>query len=147
MKSYANEADKRLIVSFAGCKGFAEKMLEVNPKSLEAVQSDLKEIVEHSEAVIEHLMHDLDQDQVRGVLRYCNDHQIVVISNASPNAKQDVYTVEKEPFDFLLSDVVADCEFCTKGEKERKKCERRKAMLTCGVEIKSNDKFCPYYCG
>lgn len=147
MPSYLNAAGKRILVSFAGCKGFATEMLKLMPQELLGMQNALQAIADNAEAILEHLLEGIDPDQLRGALRYCDNHQLVVQSKTNPRANTDYYTVDSESFDFLLEDALADCCYCDLGEKERKRCTRRRAMLTCGVEIKSRDEACPYFTG
>lgn len=142
---YANEALKRIIVCVAGCKGFAETLLETDYPKLAPVNGELMAMRDCAERVLQECERGLDADQVKGLVRYANDHEIVVISKACPKAAKDYYTVSQDALDYLLQDVVSDCAFCGKDEKERKRCKRRKCMLECGIIGDGNDKDCPYY--
>lgn len=142
--AYANKALKRAVVCMAGIKGYAETLLEIEWEPIEEVKPNLKEIWDNTEIVLAHLCAPLDEDQMDGLLRYARDHEIEILPKYSPQAQTEFYSVEKEAFDRLLTDVITDCGFCVKEGKEIKKCQRRRDLLKCGVIKGQMSGDCPY---
>lgn len=141
---YANQALKRCVVCMAGIKGYAETLLERDYEPINDVKDYLKTIWDSSETILAHLCADLDPDQLKGLIRYAEGHEIEILPRYSPQAQTEFYSVDKGAFDRLLVDVVSDCAFCVKEGKEIKKCQRRRDLLECGV-IKGQMKGeCPY---
>ena len=143
---YLNKAEKQIVVCIAGCKGFADTLLETKPPKLSdrSMRGKLTQIRNASAAILEHMEKGLPDEQVRMLLRYVNNSQIVVLPKANPNAKTDYYMIDQECLDRLLADTIADCAFCDKNDKEVKQCQRRKDLLSCGVigDCKRDD--CPF---
>lgn len=142
--AYANQALKRCVVCIAGIKGYAETLLELDYEPTNGVKENLKAIWDNAEIILAHLCEPLDKDQMRGMLRYADDHEIQILPRHSPAAQTEFYTMAKEPFDRLLTDVITDCGFCMKEGKEIKKCQRRRDLLECGVIKGQMQGDCPY---
>ena len=142
--AYANQALKRCVVCMAGIKGYAETLLEIDYEPTNGVKEYLQNIWNSAETVLAHLCADLDPDQLKGLIRYAEGHEIEILPRYSPQAQTEFYSVEKEAFDRLLTDVITDCGFCMKEGKEIKKCQRRRDLLKCGVIKGQMQGDCPY---
>ena len=142
--AYANKALKRCVVCIAGIKGYAETLLELDWEPTNGVKKYLRVIWKCAERILAHLCADLDPDQLQGLIRYAEGHEIEILPKYSPQAQTEFYSVEKEAFDRLLTDVITDCAFCVKEGKEIKKCQRRRDLLKCGVIKGQMQGDCPY---
>ena len=142
--AYANQALKRCVVCIAGIKGYAETLLELDYEPTNGVKENLKAIWDNAEIILAHLCAPLDEDQMKGLIRYADGNEIQILPRYSPQAQTDYYTLAREPFDRLLADVIGDCAFCMKEGKEIKKCQRRRGLLECGVIKGQMQGDCPY---
>ena len=142
--AYANQALKRAVVCMAGIKGYAETLLEIEWEPTQGVKDYLKNIWDSAETILAHFCADLDPDQLKGLIRYAEGHEIEILPRYSPQAQTEFYSVEKEAFDRLLTDVITDCGFCVKEGKEIRKCQRRRDLLECGVIKGQMQGDCPY---
>lgn len=141
---YANQALKRVVVCMAGIKGYASTLMELDYEPTNGVKDYLKNILDSAETILAAICSDLDPDQMRGLIRYAEGHEIATLPKYSPQAQTEFYSVDKEAFDRLLTDVISDCAFCVKEGKEMKKCQRRRDLLECGVIKGQMHGDCPY---
>lgn len=142
--TYANAALKRVVVCMAGIKGYAETLMELDYAPTNDVKEYLRNIWNSAEVVLAHICAGLDPDQLRGLLRYAEGHEIATLPKYSPQAQTDYYTVSQAAFDRLLRDVTGGCAFCQKEGKAIRRCQRRRDLLECGVIKGQMAGQCPY---
>lgn len=143
MRMYANEDLKKIIICFAGVSGLMEEILEKKPPKMKEAEKEVTEIKGLADKVLEVCEAGLDDDQIRGLLRYASNHTLSVTSKYNPRAEKDYYTVSQEALDRLLGDVMSDCSLCDKAGKQIKRCQRRRDLLECGIIPKGTED-CPY---
>jgi hypothetical protein len=143
MPEYANRATKEIIVSMAGCVGFADALIDKTFRNSDKAVEHLEEMKNQAQRAMDAVIEGLDADQLMGVYRYCDHCQLMVFPTSNPVAQHDYYMVADKDMDVILSSVSAECSFCDKSEKEVKKCALRKALLNCGI-VPNGHKDCPY---
>lgn len=144
MEAYLNKATKQIIVSLAGCVGFADKLLECDFRGSDHAKEDLRLMKEAAGRVMDFVMEGIDQDHVRAVLRYADACQLMVIPSTNPQTQREYYIVPDTAMNVFLKQATGDCFLCDKEGKECRKCEIRKALLDSMV-LGINDRGdCPY---
>ena len=149
MTSYLNYADKEVIVSLAGCVGFADTLLEGKRfRNSDAVMSDLEKMRKYAQKCVDTIIKGVDPDQKEGCLRFANNCELTVNPK---HAKINTYAiVDPNDLKLIISNVVSSCSFCDLEGKKAKKCELRKALLRCGMVsgedsvMKDINQDCPF---
>lgn len=130
-----------MIISLSGVVGFCNTMAKSD-----YVSSENKEKLLTASKLARDVMEDMeigvDEDQLRGVIRYANNSVVMVTPKTSPNANADLVVVDRNTVSRLVSDSLAECWFCEKRGNQIKNCQRRKDLLECGAL--GGDGECPY---
>lgn len=143
MADYANRALKEIIVVLACCIDYADVLIDLNYRNRAKANRSIKAMQNHATKALDAVMDGLDQDQVRGLIRFAKGMELKCVPKYNPEAKKDYYLCPADTFDRLMGDVANACAFCEKQGKEVKRCERRRDLLACGV-IPWGSKECPY---
>lgn len=136
--SYCNKADKEVIVSLAGCIGFADTLRGVQFRNKDKAVNDIILMQAHAQAAVNAIVDGLDDSQSEGILRFANNCELVAMPKTDVRANKQWVIADKADIAVIISDAVSNCTFCEKNEKEIKGCELRKALLRCGM-VSSDD--------
>lgn len=142
--SYLNKAQKETLISLGGVTSFCEELSTTEWVKDEEDKERLRTAHRLVMEVMEHLESGIDEDQLRGVIRYANNCVLMVIPKTNPNVDADLAIVDRKTVERLVSDSLAECWFCEKKGNQIKNCQRRKDMLECGAI--GNGSECPYQC-
>lgn len=142
--SYLNKAQKETLISLGGVTSFCEELSTTEWVKDEEDKERLRAAHKLVMEVMEHLEKDIDEDQLRGVIRYANNSVLMVMPKTNPNVDADLVIVDRNTVHRLVSDSLAECWFCEKCGNQIKNCQRRKDLLECGAL--GNGRECPYQC-
>lgn len=141
--AYINKGLKELIIKLAAVIGMFDQMQKtgaLNPDDADAA----KLIIGSVTSICSHLLSGRDTEQAEAVARQAGFYEIVALPNTSARVDKEYYICPKEDFEALvIDDFNNPCPFCDKQGKEVKKCERRRALIRCGVVGETNGD-CPY---
>lgn len=141
---YANQATKETILCLSGSKGFCDSLLKVDSyRNKESADQYLEIAKENLQLALNEVCKGLDEDQLKGIIRFSNGITLNVVPKASPTAVQEDFIVSRETVDVLLRSATSDCAFCELEGKEAKNCPIRKALLS-SLIIPRGTGDCPY---
>ena len=130
-----------MIISLSGVVGFCNTMAKSD-----YVSSENKEKLLTASKLARDVMEDMeigvDEDQLRGVLRFADNCALMVLPKTSPQTDADLVVVSRSTVSRIVDDALSECFFCDKTLSEAKKCQRRKDLLECGAL--GGDGECPY---
>ena len=139
---YLNKYQKEALISLGGVTSFCEELATTEWVSREEDKERLRKAHKLVMEVMEHLEQGMDEDQLRGVIRYANNCVLMVMPKTNPNVDDDLVIVDRNTVSRLVSDSLAECWFCEKKGSAIKSCQRRKDLLECGAL--GGDGECPY---
>lgn len=144
--NYCNRADKEVIVSLAGCVGFADTLMKLRFRNSEQALEEITAMKEHAENAVNIIVDGLDDDQYYSIMRFVNNCQLMVMPNSDVRTNKEYVIVEAKDVETIVNSALSDCSFCEKEGKEAKNCEMRKALIHCGVAGKEGciDPNCPF---
>ena len=144
--NYCNRADKEVIVSLAGCVGFADTLKNTKFRNSELVMDDIEGLRSHAENAVNTIVDGLDEDQYYSIMRFVKNCQLMVLPNTDVRTNKEYVIVEAEDVKTITKSALGDCSFCDKSGKEARNCEMRKALMHCGLAGKENstDPDCPF---
>ena len=139
---YLNKYQKEALISLGGVTSFCEELSTTEWVSDEEDKERLRTAHRLVMEVMEHLEKDMDEDQLRGVIRYANNCVLMVMPKTNPNTNADLVIVDRNTVGRIVKDSLTECSFCEKRGPQIKNCQMRKDLLECGVIGKGTD--CPY---
>ena len=140
--SYLNKAQKETLISLGGVTSFCEELATTEWVKDEADKEKLRQAHKLTMEVMESLESGIDEDQLKGVLRYANNCVLMVMPKTNPNVDADLVISDRKTLSRIVSDSLNECYFCEKRGPQVKNCQRRKDLLECGVLGYGSD--CPY---
>lgn len=129
---YLNKAQKEMLVTLSGVMGFCKTIADssyITPENRDKLLTASK----LARDVMESMEMDLDEDQLRGVLRFADNCALMVLPKTSPQTDADLVVVSRSTVSRIVDDALSECFFCDKTLSEAKKCQRRKDLLECGA--------------
>lgn len=144
---YANEATKKIALSLSGVVGIAEALISAGRyRGSEESLPYVEKMKESALAALDAVMDGLDEEQIRGILRYGRSSEMLLVPKHSPLCKKEQYIVGEDDLEVLLRDPLSSCNFCPLTAEEAKRCEKRKALLRIGCidEDEMGAGGCPY---
>ena len=142
--SYLNKAQKETLISLGGVVSFCEELATTEWVKQEEDKQRLRQAHDLVMKVMEHLEEGMDEDQLRGVIRYANNCVLMVMPKTNPNVDADLVIVDRNTVSRIVDDSLNECYFCEKKGYQVKNCQRRKDLLECGAL--GNGAECPYQC-
>lgn len=142
--SYLNKAQKETLISLGGVTSFCEELATTEWVKDEEDKERLRTAHKLVMEVMEHLEKGMDEDQLRGVIRYANNSVLMVMPKTNPNVDADLVIVDRNTVSRIMEDSLTECWFCEKRGNQIKQCQRRKDLLECGAI--GNGTECPYQC-
>lgn len=142
--SYLSKYQKEALISLGGVTSFCEELATTEWVSDEADKERLRTAHKLVMEVMEHLEKDMDEDQLRGVIRYAKNSVLMVMPKTNPNVDADLVIVDRNTVSRIVGDSLAECWFCEKKGNQIRNCQRRKDLLECGAL--GNGSECPYQC-
>lgn len=148
---YANEATKRIALTLSGVVGIAEALMEAGRfRGSEDAMESIKVFHEAAQKALDAVMDGLDEDQIKGILRYGDLCEFTLVPKSSPVCSKGFFIFDPEDVKALMKNPLSQCNFCELSGDEAKRCPMRKMMLKTGVvELGDGDKLygdCPYQC-
>lgn len=140
--SYLSKYQKEALISLGGVTSFCEELSTTEWVSDEEDKERLRTAHRLVMEVMEHLEQGMDEDQLKGVIRYANNCVLMVMPKTNPNVDADLVIVDRNTVSRLVSDSLAECWFCDKKGSAIKICQRRKDLLECGAL--GGDGECPF---
>ena len=140
--SYLNKAQKEALISLGGVTSFCEELATTEWIKDEADKEKLRQAHKLTMDVMESIEKDIDEDQLRGVLRFANNCVLMVIPKTNPNVDADLVIVDRKTVARIVDDSLNECYFCEKNGYQIKNCQRRKDLLECGAIGFGSE--CPY---
>lgn len=142
---YANQATKETILCLSGSKGFCETLLKTDSyyRNKESADKYLEVARNNLELALNEICKGLDEDQLRGIIRFSKGITLNVVPKSSPSAEQEDFIVSRNTVEVLLKSATSDCAFCDLEGKEAKNCPIRKALLR-SLIIPEGTGDCPY---
>lgn len=142
--SYLSRYQKEALISLGGVTSFCEELATTEWVSDEGDKERLRTAHKLVMEVMEHLEKGMDEDQLRGVIRYANNSVLMVMPKTNPNVDADLVIVDRNTVSRIMEDSLTECWFCEKRGNQIKQCQRRKDLLECGAI--GNGSECPYQC-
>ena len=143
MAEYANRALRDVITTLAACQGFAEVLSTTTYRHSSKAKRNVLAVKNNAQKALDIICEGLDQEQMGGILRFANMHNIVIAPKYSPEANKTCYSITAEELVLLMGDAVSECQWCEKEGKEARRCKKHKALLRIGA-IGQGEKDCPY---
>lgn len=140
--SYLNKAQKETLISLGGVTSFCEELATTEWIKDEADKQKLLTAHKLVMEVMQSLEKDIDEDQLRGIIRYANNCALIVLPKTHPGCNADLVIVNRDTVSRIVSDSLAECWFCEKKGNQIKNCQMRKDLLECGAVC--GDGECPY---
>lgn len=140
--SYLNKAQKETLISLGGVVSFCEELATTEWVKLEEDKQRLRQAHDLVMKVMEHLEEGIDEDQLRGVIRFANNCVLMVMPKTHPATDADLVIVDRNTVSKIVDDSLNECYFCEKKGNQIKSCNRRKWLLECNVIGKDSE--CPY---
>ena len=143
MSEYANRASRDVITTLAAVVGFADVLTKTDFRHNRKARRNIVAMGNQAGKALDIVMDGLDQDQVKGILRFAESHCITLVPKHSPAVEKTYYSITKEDLILLMGDAVSECAFCDKDGKEARRCKKCKALLRIGA-IGQGENDCPY---
>lgn len=140
--SYLSKYQKEALISLGGVTSFCEELATTEWVKDEEDKERLRTVHKLVMEVMEHLEKGMDEDQLRGVIRYANNSVLMVMPKTNPNVDADLVIVDRNTVSRIMEDSITECWFCEKRGNQIKQCQRRKDLLECGAI--GNGAECPY---
>ncbi len=141
--AYISKSLKELIIKLAAVIGMFDQLQKTGaliPEDADAA----KLIIGSVTTICQHLLSGRDTEQAEAVARQAKFYEIVALPNTSAMVNKEYYLCPKEDFEALvIDDFNNPCPFCDKEGKAAKRCERRRALIRCGVAGETSGD-CPY---
>ena len=121
-----------MLVTLSGVMGFCKTIADssyITPENRDKLLTASK--LAHD--VMESIEINMDEDQLRGVLRFADNCALMVLPKTSPQTDADLVVVSRSTVSRIVDDALSECFFCDKTLSEAKKCQRRKDLLECGA--------------
>ena len=141
--SYLNKAQKETLISLGGVVSFCEELATTEWVKLAEDKERLRQAHDLVMKVMEHLEEGIDEDQLRGVIRFANNCVLMVMPKTNPNTDADLVIVDRNTVCRIVDDSLNECYFCDKKGPQAKNCQRRKDLLECGAM--GSGTACPYH--
>lgn len=141
--SYLNKAQKETLISLGGVVSFCEELATTEWVKREEDKERLRQAHDLVMKVMEHLEEGIDEDQLRGVIRFANNCVLMVMPKTHPSTDADLVIVDRKTVSRIVDDSLNECYFCEKRGPQAKNCQRRKDLLECGAVGSGTD--CPYH--
>lgn len=140
--SYLNKAQKEALISLGGVTSFCEELATTEWIKDEADKEKLRQAHKLTMEVMENIEKEIDEDQLRGLLRFANNCVLMVMPKTHPATDADLVIVDRNTVSRIVDDSLNECFFCEKKGNQIKNCQRRKDLLECGAV--GTDGECPY---
>lgn len=140
--SYLNKAQKEALISLGGVTSFCEELATTEWIKHESDKEKLRLAHRLTMDVMKSIEEDIDEDQLKGVLRFANNCVLMVMPKTNPNVDADLVIVDRNTVSNIVDDSINECFFCEKKGNHIKTCSRRKWLLECGVIGGGGE--CPY---
>lgn len=131
--SYINNADKKVVVSIAGCIGMADTVREGNFRNKEKALPYIDQLQECAQNAINEIVSDVDSDQGTGIMRFAQNCELIIVPKYDARLNKDWVIVDRNDITEIISQAMTDCVFCEKEGKEAKNCILKGALLRCGM--------------
>lgn len=121
-----------MLVTLSGVMGFCKTIADssyITPENRDKLLAASK----MARDVMESIEINMDEDQLRGVLRFADNCALMVLPKTSPQTDADLVVVSRSTVSRIVDDALSECFFCDKTLSEAKKCQRRKDLLECGA--------------
>lgn len=121
-----------MLVTLSGVMGFCKAIADssyITPENRDKLLTASK----LARDVMESIEINMDEDQLRGVLRFADNCALMVLPKTSPQTDADLVVVSRSTVSRIVDDALSECFFCDKTLSEAKKCQRRKDLLECGA--------------
>lgn len=148
---YANEATKRIALTLSGVVGIADALIETDRfRGSEEAMDHIRVLHDEAQSALDAVMDGLDEDQIKGILRYGELCEFTLVPKSSPVCSKGFFIFDPEDVKALIKEPLGQCSFCDLEGDEARKCPFRKMLLKTGVvELDEKDKLygeCPYQC-
>lgn len=140
--SYLNKAQKEALISLGGVTSFCEELATTEWIKDESDKEKLRQAHKLTMEVMENIEKEIDEDQLRGLLRFANNCVLMVMPKTHPATDADLVIVDRNTVSRIVDDSLNECFFCEKKGNQIKNCQRRKDLLECGAV--GTDGECPY---
>lgn len=140
--SYLNKAQKEALISLGGVTSFCEELATTEWVKEESDKEKLRQAHKLTMEVMESIESGIDEDQLKGILRFANNCVLMVMPKTNPNVDADLVISDRKTLSRIVSDSLNECYFCEKRGPLVKNCQRRKDLLECGVLGYGSE--CPY---
>lgn len=140
--SYLNKAQKEALISLGGVTSFCEELATTEWIKDESDKEKLRQAHKLTMEVMENIEKEIDEDQLRGLLRFANNCVLMVMPKTHPATDADLVIVDRNTVSRIVDDSLNECFFCEKKGNQIKNCQRRKDLLECGTV--GTDGECPY---
>lgn len=139
---YLNKDEKELMISVMACRSVLEVAVS-RGKPFSKSRKRLKTALTHISKAVDELAEELDADALRGMYNIADNSYMSFSPKSSGATSKELTVALKSDLDILTRESLSDCGFCMKEGREAKKCEKRKALLRCGIDVRT-DGDCPY---
>ncbi|MBO7070496.1 MAG: hypothetical protein J6W09_04305 [Bacteroidales bacterium] len=140
--SYLNKAQKEALISLGGVTSFCEELATTEWIKDEADKERLRKAHKLTMEVMENIESGMDEDQLRGILRFANNCVLMVMPKTNPNTDADLVIVDRKTVERIVDDSLNECFFCEKKGNQVRNCQRRRDLLECGAVGGGGE--CPY---
>lgn len=141
--TYISKALKEIIITFAGCIGFADTLIRRGSLTDE-MAAQAKAMMGGATLITQSLLADKDEEQTAAIARQAGFYEIIAVPKSSAQIGKEYYICPKEDFERLvIDDPSSPCPYCELEGKEAHRCERRRSLMRCGVAANTTGD-CPY---
>ena len=112
--SYLSKYQKEALISLGGVTSFCEELATTEWVKDEEDKERLRTAHKLVMEVMEHLEKDMDEDQLRGVIRYANNSVLMVMPKTNPNVDADLVIIDRNTVSRIVGDSLTECWFCEK---------------------------------
>ena len=131
--SYLNKAQKEALISLGGVTSFCEELATTEWIKDEADKERLRKAHKLTMEVMENIESGMDEDQLRGILRFANNCVLMVMPKTNPNTDADLVIVDRKTVERIVDDSLNECFFCEKKGNQVRNCQRQRDLLECGA--------------
>lgn len=147
MAEYANRATKELIMTLAGWVAWAEKLSDAEFRNSKKARRSVKAMHNHATKALDAVVEGLDIEQLESCKRFVKCSELAILPQNDPRAEKEYYVIPVSTFHELMDDVISDCAFCDKEDKDAKRCPRRRSLINAGVIPRDFGGGCPFMGG
>ncbi len=143
MSEYLNKSTKEIVMKLGCWVAWSRRMIDAEYRNSKKAKRSIKAMHNHAVKALDAVIEGLDEGQIKNCVRYIERSELAVLPQSDVRIDKEYYFVEAGAFRRLMDDVLSECAFCMKDEREVKRCGRRRDLIDCGA-VAVGEKGCPF---